>query len=60
MILENEVRSETGQELQNEALSPFLYKVFTSENFTVSGNIPVDRILLNMYVRGDKTKGALT
>jgi len=31
-----------------------------SKNFNLSGNIPVDRMLLNMYVRGDKTQAALT
>jgi len=41
--------------LENSVLSPFLYKGFTSENFNLSGNIPVDKILLNMYVKGDET-----
>jgi hypothetical protein len=36
-----------------------MYNGLTSENFNLSGNIPVCRILLNMYVRGDKTYGAL-
>jgi len=31
----------------------------TSENFNLSGNIPVDNILLVMYVRGDTKHGAL-
>ena len=41
--------------MENSVLSPALYKGFTSENFNLSGNIPVDRILLNMYVKGDET-----
>jgi hypothetical protein len=54
-ILENDVTSEIGLYLENSVLSPFLYKGFTSENFNVSGNIPVDKILLIMYVKGDET-----
>jgi hypothetical protein len=36
-----------------------LNKGFTSENFNLSGNIPVDKILLNIKVSGDKMQGAL-
>ena len=28
-------------------------------NFSVTGNMPVDKIILNMCVKGDKTNGAL-
>jgi hypothetical protein len=40
--------------LENSDLSPFLYKGLTSVNFNLSGKVPVDKTLLNMYVKGDK------
>ena len=46
--------------LETLVLSPFLYKGFTSEYFNVPGNVPVDKLLLNINVRGDKIWGMLT
>jgi hypothetical protein len=40
-------------------VDPFVNKDFTSENLNLSGNIPVRRVLLNIYVRGDIMYGAL-
>jgi hypothetical protein len=37
-----------------------LNKGFISENFNISGNIPVERILLPIQVKGDKINGALS
>ena len=37
----------------------FSFITFTSENFNLSGNIPVDRILLNMFVKGDEPQVVL-
>jgi len=39
--------------------SAFLNRGCISEYFNRSGNIPVDNILLNIYVNGDNMKGAL-
>jgi len=41
-------------------LSPFLCKGFISENLNQDGNVPGESDLLQMYVRGDVTKGVLT
>jgi len=59
MILENEVRRWIGLSLENSVISPFFNKGLTSENFNLSGNTPVDIILLKIYVSRDKTWGAL-
>jgi len=53
IIFENIV-SEIGLYLETSVLSPFLYRGFTSEYFNLSGNVPVDRILLDINIRGDK------
>ena len=37
----------------------FLYIGLISENFNLSGNIPVESILLHIYVRGDTITGLL-
>jgi len=37
-----------GLHFDKLGMSPFLNKGFTSENFNISRNIPVDRILLPM------------
>jgi len=34
-------------------LSPFLYIGLISEYFNLSGNVPVERILLHIYVKAD-------
>ena len=42
-------------------LSPFLHIGLISENFSLSGNVPIESILLHIYVRGDDTiNGLLT
>jgi hypothetical protein len=38
-------------------LSPFLYIGLISEYFNLSGNVPVDSILLHICVRGDTING---
>jgi hypothetical protein len=40
-------------------LSPFLHVGLISENFSLSRNVPVESILLHMYVRGDTINGLL-
>jgi len=40
-------------------LSPFLYIGLISEYFNLSGNVPVESILLHIYVKGDKINGLL-
>ena len=49
-----------GLKLVIFVLSPFLYKGFISENLNQDGTIPVESELLQIYVRGDVTKGVLT
>ena len=39
--------------------SPFLYIGLISENFSLSGNAPVESILLQLYIRGDTINGLL-
>jgi hypothetical protein len=38
-------------------LTPFLYIGLISEYFNLSGNVPVESILLHMYVKGDTING---
>jgi hypothetical protein len=40
-------------------VSPFLYIGLTSEYFNLSGKIPVESILLHIYVKGDIIKGLI-
>jgi len=40
-------------------LSPFLYIGLISEYSNVSGNLPVESILLRIYVKGDTINGLL-
>jgi len=40
-------------------LLPFLYIGLISENFSLSGNVPVVSILSQIYVRGDTINGLL-
>ena len=40
-------------------LSPFLYIGLISEYFNLSGNLPVESILLRIYVKGDTINGLL-
>jgi hypothetical protein len=48
-----------GLQFTKSDLSPFLYNGLISENFNLSGNVPVIRILLNVWVKVDDTYGAL-
>jgi len=59
-IFEKDASKEIGLKWFMSVLSPFLYKVFISENFNQQRKIPNESDLLHMYVRGDVIKGVLT